>query len=57
MNDFWGICFLCGEKMIHLGDDDHIDADEREGIIANFACHTCDASAEFYYDYRDVERV
>ena len=57
MNDFWGICFLCGEKMIHLGDDDHIDADEREGIIANFACHTCDASAEFYYDNRDVESV
>ena len=42
-------CWHCGEDMIWGGDFDYEDYGlEREGIVSNFSCSNCKATAEVY---------
>ena len=43
----WGVCYVCGKKMIQGGDHDDIDADENEVIVSNFHCPSCQSDCLF----------
>jgi N-dimethylarginine dimethylaminohydrolase len=43
----WGVCYICGDKMIQGGDHDTTNMDGVRYIESNFQCQKCETHCLF----------